>query len=226
MKKSDFPILIPVFGLVALWLRWQFLTTAVDDRGLLMAWHPLEIRLWVLTAAVLAAVIWVIRSKQAMPAMPKWAQWVGCLVLALAIAVSSSPATSIGILRTLHLIFRWAAFAAIAELSYSRLMRKAPLFLCYLVIAAFFAFHALANYQTWCRDPQMMHYVFALLSCICLMLFAYQQAARQIGIGSRPVRLFTGMMGTYLCFAAFPQWQWLYLAGGIWMLTSLERNDQ
>ena len=60
MKKStiarSLPLLAAGLGIVALGLRWALYAFAADSWGLLPAWHPLEIILWLLSAAVLVGI--------------------------------------------------------------------------------------------------------------------------------------------------------------------------
>ena len=59
-----------------------------------------------------------------------------------------------------------------------------------------------ASYQVWSRDPQIQDYIFALLGCLCLTAFFYQQTALEAGLGSKIWRLRFAFLGCYLCCAA------------------------
>lgn len=223
MKKNCTSALILLSGLGALGLREGLYRAAVDSRGLLAPWHPLEIALWALTGLTLLGVLLLVRRGEEPEGLPGWTAALGAAVLAAAVIYAGNGQITgiLPVLKTVDRVFSILAGAGLLAAAYFRLRGKTPVFGCHLAAAAFFAVHAVACYQGWSRDPQMMNYVFSLLGCLCMAMFAYQQAAGEIGIGSRRVRLFAGMMGVYCCCAAFCQGGWLYPAGALWMLTSL-----
>ena len=225
MKKNCTSALVLLSGLGALGLREGLYRAAVDSRGLLVPRHPLEIALWALTGLTLLGVLLLIIRGQEPDAFPQSAAGLGSLALAAAvIAAGVSTAGTLPAVGVLHRVFSWLAGAGLALAAYFRWKGKPPVFGCHLAAAAFFAVHGVACYQSWSRDPQMMNYVFSLLGCICLAMFAYQQAAGELGIGSRKTRLFSGWMGIFLCCAAIPRGGWLYAAGALWMLTCLSEG--
>ena len=222
MKKNCTSAPILLSGLAALGLREGLYRAAVDSRGLLTPLHPLEIALWALTGLTLLGVLLLIRGGREPDAFPRSVAGLGTLVLAAAvIAAGMNTVQTLPAVGALHRVFSWLAGAGLAGAAYFRWKGKPPVFGCHLAAAAFFAVHGVACYQSWSRDPQMMNYVFSLLGCICLAVFSYQQAAGELGIGSRKMRLFSGWMGIFLCCAAIARGGWLYAAGALWMLTCL-----
>lgn len=225
-KPTAFCFLITVLGIAGMIVRYFLYQFGPDSQGLLPAAHPLEILLWILTALTALLVLLFIRSPEAasdpvsgVPAsVGTWA-----MALAILLTLFTSDVSPIPLLTLVHRALAVLSALGLAAAGYFRMRGKKPVFGCYLAAALFFAVHAVARYRTWSSIPQMQSYVFSLLGCILLALFAYQQSAAQSGISSRGMRLFSGFMGFYCCCAALPQGEFptLYLAGALWAMTSL-----
>lgn len=217
-------------GLAALALRMALYAAAVDAKGLLVRWHPLEITLTVLTLTVLAILVPGVR-KQEIPAgfethfpasLPgafgSAAAGTGILLTVLA---GSSPSGSY--LDAAWQILGLAAPACFLLAGLARVLGKKPFFLLHVVICLFFVLHIVTRYQLWSGNPQLQDYVFSLLGTMTLMFFGFYTAAREAGYGNYPIQLGMGLAAVYFCLGELARSSSpdLYLGGLLWVLTEI-----
>ena len=217
-------------GLAALALRMALYAAAVDAKGLLIRWHPLEIALTVLTLTVLAILVPGVR-KQEIPAgfethfpasLPgafgSAAAGTGILLTVLA---GSSPSGSY--LDAAWQILGLAAPACFLLAGLARVLGKKPFFLLHVVICLFFVLHIVTRYQLWSGNPQLQDYVFSLLGTMTLMFFGFYTAAREAGYGNYPIQLGMGLAAVYFCLGELARSSSpdLYLGGLLWVLTEI-----
>ncbi len=215
-------------------LRRLLYAFAVDEGGLLTAGHPLEILLWLLTAAVTAVILLSVarldgsqRYEHNFSRSP--GAGLGHFVMAGGILVTVlffGEGTSGG----LRLLWKGVGFLSVPCLIWAGIDRwqgRRPLFWTHFTVCVFFVLHMLSNYQNWSRDPQLQDYVFELLCCACLALFAYQLTAFDVGSGRRRMTLGVGLLAVYLGFVAAPgsSFMALYLFGTVWCAGSLRRPE-
>lgn len=230
LKSNYLPYLTVSLGGVALVLRRVLYTVAVDEKNLLAAGHPLEILLWLVTAAAAVLVIgsvWKLKGSNLYEdnfgaSLPAQA---GCFAAALGIllTVLFSGSRLMDSLKPAWKVLGILSAPALVAAGLCRKAGKQPFFLLHLVPCVFFAVHMLGHYQTWSNNPQLQDYVFSLLGGIALALFAYYQAAFDVGVGKRRMQLFTGLMGVFFCCVALSgsDYPLLYLGGGAWAITDL-----
>lgn len=232
MKKSAkiLPILMLFSGAVTLALRFTLYAVAVDEKDLLTSGHPLEILLWLLTAATLALVIAAVRpldgsNRYADNFGPSVAGALGAFALAAGIllpVIFSGTGVYAGLNRLRNLLGYLAA-ASLVAVGVCRLRGRQPFFGFHGLVCLFFAIHMVSRYRTWSRNPQLQDYVFSLCACIALMLFAFYQAAFDVGSGRRRMQLGTGLMAVYLCIGALygAENPLICVTGCVWVLTNL-----
>ena len=235
MKYSVKPGLLKLFtlsaGLLGLLLRLVLFSTAVDEKGLLMAGHWAGVSEWVLTGLVLVAVFGLTRvfhgsgtSRYDYPV--SIGAGLGCLVLGGTILVSSiralaNPPSSIADL--VCLILSFLTVIALLAIAVCRFAGAKPLFLLHGVLCAYFAISMVGQYQQWSSDPQLQDYAFCLCAYLALMLTAYHLAAFDASMGSHRSLWLMGLVAVYLCCLGLqcvtdaP----LLLAAGFWALTNL-----
>ncbi len=219
-----------ILGILGLALRQGLYAFGLDEKNLLVPFHPLEISLWavtVLTVVLILLTVWKGIGSEAYGDNfhPSFPASFGHILAAAGIALTvllNQPAMigpvgqlwKYGGLLSAPLLI-WAAFC--------RVLGKKPLFLTYVVVSVFFVFHLVCHYQTWCSNPQLQDYVFAFLACLGLMLFSYYQAAFCVGAGHRRILLGVGLVTLYLCIVniANTEYLYLYLGCGIWVATGL-----
>lgn len=217
-------------GLAALALRMALYAAAVDAKGLLLRWHPLEIALTALTLTVLALLVPGVR-KQEIPdgfethfpaslpgAFGSAAAGAGILVTALAGSASGGS-----YLDTAWQLFGLAAPVCFLLAGLARALGKKPFFLLHVVICLFFVLHIVIRYQLWSGNPQLQDYVFSLLGAMVLMFFGFYNAAREAGCGNYPMQLAMGLAAVYFCLGELARSSSpaLYLGGLLWVLTEI-----
>lgn len=222
MKKS---ILLPgaafgcaFLGLITWALRWRLLTTAVDEKGLLAAGHPLSAVCWILTALAVLLTVLCFRKE------PKTVCLAGGTVSGVLRAVAMIVACVL--FWNSDLLGKVAALAAavtaVVSLG-SLVIKKIPAAVLDIPMLVFFLLCLLSRYQVWSAEPELQRYCFALLALVCLMMATYQRSAVSLGMAKGRLFLGSGCLGVFFAFAAATDrgFAVLFLVLGTWMLTEL-----
>lgn len=213
-------------------LRSVLYLTAVDAKGLLLRNHPLELLLWVCTAA--AAAVAVLAARRGCRDKSYAANFDASLPAALGhilagsgilLTVLQGPAPSAELIGTIWKVAGIVSCPLLYGAAFCRVRGSRPFFGLYGMISVFFAIHLVASYQLWCADPQLQNYVFAFLASLALMLFAYYQTAFCVDGGSSFRLRLTGLLAVYFCVTALAAGTAPYLYGGcaVWAFTGLSR---
>ena len=237
MKRNSgsyrLPVMMLIWGIAALALRKALYATAVDVKGLLLRYQPLEIALTVLTVGVLVRIAVAVRKgKRSVPyedaqfaglsgAIGNVAAGAGILITVL----TTAPGMG-GYLESAWRCFGLAAPVCLLLAGIAKALGKKPFFLLHVVVCLFFAVHIVTRYQLWSANPQLQDYVFALLGAMALMFFGFYTAAREADCGNERMRLGTGLAAIYLCLAELARSSCpeLYLGGAVWVLTELNNK--
>lgn len=230
LKSKNLPILTAALGGIGLVLRRILYAVAVDQKNLLSMGHPLEILLWLVT---LAAVVLIVVSVWKLDGSNRYAD---NFQPSLAAAAGHFAAAA-GILLTVlfsresvsgAMYNGWKVLGILSALALvlagiGRMKGKRPLFLYHMVVCVFLVFHMLGLYQAWSSNPQLQDYAFDLFGCSALTLFAFYEAAFDVGSGKRRMHLATGLLAVYFSCVALSgsQYPLLYLAGAAWAATDL-----
>jgi hypothetical protein len=225
------PVLAALLGAVTMVLRCGLYLTGLDEKNLLMDGHLLSTLVW---ASVIAAVLilglpmirlmrgaWEDDSTQ-----PDIVGAIGALVLSLAIGgcvyTEGLPFTLVEKLST---VVGLLCVPCLMVAAVYRVKGQRPFFLCHGVVCVWFCLHLVMRYSVWSANPQLQDYVFAMLACVCLGLFAYQQTALDVQMGSGKLQYVFGLLAGFLGIAALYGAEpfWLYPAGALWALTNLSR---
>jgi len=227
-KTASFWMLL--LGLVAAIARGFAYMLAVDEKGLLVRFHPCSVVLGILCAAALILALAQLKGKKS---SGKWEDTfpsgktsaLGCLAMAvgigLTVASGNDPARGnlaalwnvSGVLSALGLV--WAAL--------SRMKGQKPFLPIYAVVCLFLALHMVSRYQPWSGDPQVMDWIFSLFGAVGLTLCAYHLAAFAVDAGHRRTFRTVGMLTVFSCGATLlhTDYLWLYLGGLVWVFTAL-----
>lgn len=198
MKKTNLLVAAPILGIVAMLVRGMMYSYCIDDRGLLMTGRPEVIYLAVLT---LAAVVLCFLTKE--PEKTRYRAVDAYIWFLMAFLWPQSLSdTAASTMRLLFALSRYVGAALAAVLAYFAFRKKKPVFGLSAGLCVCFILRLVASYQVWSRDPQIQDYIFALLGCLCLTAFFYQQTALEAGLGSKIWRLRFAFLGGYLCLAA------------------------
>lgn len=218
MNRSKLYIAAPLLGLAAMALRRGMYTLYTDVQGLLIPGNPLAL---LLPAVTLLAMVLLSLARepelQAAPRLSAYSNW----ILALGLLLPQQRAACVApLLWGIFQLTRYLSCAALVILGFFRARgKKDSLCLNALVCIGFIA-RLVASYQVWSRMPQMQNYVFSLLAVILLAAFAYQQAAKEVCLGSPLWRLRFGLWGTFACLSASvgATDQPFYLFAALWLM--------
>lgn len=229
LQPKFLPFLIAGMGAMACALQWGLYAVGVDEKNLVTAWHPFGVMLWILTAAAALLVVLAVwklggsrKYSKNFPA--SIAAALGNLALAAGIALTVVFAWQA------NSTMEWArnvvgllAAVGLILVGVSRLRGKRPVFLFYGLLCICFALHMVSQYRQWSSNPQLQDYVFTMLGCALMMLFAYQHTAFAVGMGSRRLHLGMGLLAAYCCLVAMAntEYPFLYAGGCLWALTNL-----
>ena len=226
MKKLKFPVLMAILAAAAFGLRWGVYATAVDEKNLIIAGHPIVVVLWVLTAAALglaAFAAW--KTKEESLSFDAFAPAFlghGLLGAALAVTVLLNPLPMPGILGQLWKILALVSAPCLLFAGFERMRGKMPFFGLYALPCLFFAVHVVAHYQSWCANPQFTDYAFGLLASVALALHCYQLSAFSAEMGEKKMLVLTGLAALFLCVGEMANglYPYLYLGGAVFCLTN------
>lgn len=229
LKSTQLPVLVLGISGVCFALRWLLYRVAVDEKNLLLSGHPLEVLLWILTAAAAAltvAVVWKLdgSNRYVDNFRPSVESAAGDFLLAIGIGITllmmGKSETKLDWART---IVGCLAAVSLVPAGISRFQGKRPFFAFHSLVCVFFVIYMVGRYQIWVGKPQLQDVVFELFGCITLMLFSYHQAAFDVGSGSRRMQLAMGLLAVLFCAAvlAYTEHWVLYLTALIWAATNL-----
>lgn len=221
-------LMLLALGGVGLVLRRLLYSLALDEKNLLPMGHPLETILWGLTAAAGAAVVvFCFRTDKNLTLRSGGGleQAVGHLLMGLCIilTVLVNPAKMPGALGIAWQALGYLAPVCLVLAGASRASRKQAHFLLHLPTCLFLMVHMVNQYRTWSAEPQPQAYVFALLGCVGLTLFAYYCTAFDVAMGNSRMYVGAGLASLYLCTVnlARTEYPLLYLGGIAWVATDL-----
>lgn len=196
MKKTNLLVAAPILGGLAALSRNGLYQAGVDERGLLTPGRPEAIYLAVLTLAAVVLCFLIQEPEKTRPSHVIPYTW---FATAMLWPQSLSPAAS---MKPLLIVSQAAGAVLAAAMVYFAVRKKKPVFGLSAGLCVCMILRLVASYQVWSRDPQIQDYIFALLACLCLTAFFYQQTALEAGLGSKIWRLRFAFLGCYLCFAA------------------------
>ena len=217
------PLVTAGLGGIALALRQCLYAFATDHKGLLIPMHPLEIALWLVSAA---AVLWVIASVKRESAVPAFVSAMGCFAFAVGVGVTALLAEGGSSLAAVARISALPVIPALAYIGLCRRSHKPPFFLCHALLCIHLTLYTVCRYQLWSSHPQLQDALFPMLGCIFLMLFSYYQAAQDVAMGKPKLQLASGLLAGFCCITAVSGGSdaLLYSTGALWALTNLTHS--
>lgn len=219
LKKRLAPVVLAM-SLLAFALRYGLYTFGLDEKGLLIAAHPMQLCLWALTAVAVALAVLLTEEEAAqnrdsrLEALGEFLAAVG-IALALLTRIPGSATVLDGLLLALCVL-------AAAGLGYGLILRRMGRPMSILSCAApclFFAVYMVCNYRVWSARPQLQDWFFPAMGAMTAMIFAYLRCVP----GRFRLRRITGLLGCFACFAALGSCAdpTVYLGAGLWMITNL-----
>lgn len=195
---------VPAFAAM-LWLQ----NGGRDDRGLLVAGHPSEILLWVLTALMAAVTVWQVwplggktRYGRMFPASGMGAGGIAAAAIGMLAAAWNIWSSGAGLLEAAGAVLGLAAGLALFCLAWCRHQGVRGSYLLWAAVTAFLMLRLMFLYRGWSAQPELMNYCFPLLASVCLSLAMYHRTAFAVGMGSRRMYLFFTQMGAFCGLAA------------------------
>ncbi len=229
LKTNVLPLGAAILGIIGCALRWLLYAVATDQKNLIPLGHPLEIGLWLVTAAAALLIlfsVWKLRNahrgddrfQKNIPA----AAGSGFMALCILIAVLGDGLNLSGLALVRDLLGVLSA-VALAVIAMNRCQGRRPFFLLHGLVCVFFAVHGVSCYRGWSCNPQMMDYVFTLFANTGLMLFAFYHGCLEVDMGKLRMLPGVGLLTAYCCAVALSggEYALIYLGGALWTLTNL-----
>lgn len=234
MNISYHPKYLPFFaigtGLLGLLLRLWLLQTGLDDKGLLVANHPANYLVWILSVAVVACLFfgtWGLRGAPKysfnFPAfIPGGAGTILAAVGILICTVAELAGNPDGF-GFLMCIFGFLAAMALVFTGCCRCTGAHPSPIFHTVASIYLLLRLVWMYRQWSADPQMQDYAFQLLALVCLMLACHHRSAFDANMGSRRAYAGFSLAALYFCIVALPGCDSMafFLACTAWMGSNL-----
>ena len=224
LRSKFVPLIMAGLGIVGFALRQGLYTVALDHKGLLLAGHPLQWLLFAVTAAAIGLAVLSGMGKEQRSNGGCRLAALGSMVLAAGILIALLPegfAVS-GLARMRSILGVLAAAAMIAG-AIQQLRGQRVFFLLPGILCVFFAVHMVSCYQGWSSNPQILDYLYTLLTSVGLMLFAYQQSACAADCGNGMLLKIFGCLSVFSGITALSGTEYpaMYLCGSLWALTTL-----
>lgn len=222
-------ILIPLAA-AGFALRYLVYRYAVDEKNLVVTFHPLVITLWVLTLAALGYALYSALQEEKLDNVPlhfpaSKSAFLGHGMLAAGMLCTAvlNPAPIAGLLGMLWKLFGILGGLGLLWAGGVRLTGKQPFFGCYGLPCLFALIHVVVHYQLWCSNPQLTDYGFDLLGTVALAFLTYHLSAFCAGLPKRRILSLSApclvfFYATAMAFGAYPH---LNLGGFLFGLTCL-----
>lgn len=179
---SKLPVLSAIcagLGLVCLCMQQWTLTTGEDSKGLLAVGHPGKLLSWLLLAAVIGILCFALKERQVYYFSPTPLSAVSMLSFTVGYGFTawkllSQPAQTLAV--SAGILAAVSALCALAlTFAMYRKLRLHPLVYCPAVV--FLMLFLVCRYQQWSGEPELLRYLFPMLSVVGLLLTSYHRAA-------------------------------------------------
>lgn len=213
-----------ITGLLCCFLRLWFLTTGLDEKGILTTGNPGNILSWVITgAAVLVILMFNLtlppsRHRIVQPTVPY-------IVSSLTFCVGIAASTAVLLqgnapLTVLTGIVGIVAILLCVYTAYLRAKGRKIHFLLHCPAVIFLMLFPVYQYQHWSATALLSAYCFQLLASVSLMLSAYHKITLESGAGNYKRYLLFSHLAVFFCLAAIPgsRHGLFYCTAGLWML--------
>ena len=221
------PWLAPVLGLLGMLAMWAMFAFGIDERGLLIPFHPSILAVWLLTAAMAVGLLLMLRNmedtagyRRLFPDSRLAALGTLCAAVGIrATAVESLTAMDEPV-RIVSGLLKIAAGIALIYLAWCRWKNVRGSFLAWAAVTAYMLLRIMFEYRSWSTQPELLRFLFPLLASVCLVLAMYHRTAFCVKMGSRSQFLFFSQFGAFCCLLALPGTPVpFYLGMAVWALT-------
>ena len=208
-KKKSFQLTLTALaaGAAAAVLRYFLYAAAVDDRGLLIKGHPLEIAGWALLAALLGALYFLTnglsKTRLQVPVGP--VPGAGSILLALGLAAAALHADPRFSLMKIAGMIAWLAAACMIFSGISRFQKKRPFFLLMVVPCIFFILYLVGLYQVLRGIPQIGDCLPAVGAAVSMLMLSYHQAAMDLHSSNVRSQVFYSGLTVFFCLTCLAE---------------------
>ena len=237
INPKNIPLLVLLSSLLAVGLRIWTRGGGPNDAGL-FAHKPLAwVLLWLLTAAVIASMVYALRrlkhSGTYRDNYPRSAMAALCAVpAAVSFLVSGyvQLRDSVGlglpgmtVVDTVTGILALVAGLCLLLSAVYRFLGKKPFFLINGLICVYLAVRLFNCCRIWSNEPQMGIVVFPFLASMSLMLSAYHRVCFDVDLGKRFISAFWSLLSVYFCVVAMLSFEQPLFYGlcALWQMTDL-----
>ena len=221
MKNELILSMTALLGLGAAFLRHRMLTTAIDEKGLLVPGHPTTIALWAVCLGFLAAAFVLSRSQNVTAAFRE--HFPPCKIRGSLGIIGGALVTLYGAKMLMQVqllvgVFGIAAGISMVFTGICRLRGKHPSPMFHCVVCVFFIIRLVLSFQLWSADPQLQDYVVQLMACISLMMFAFHRASCDANQINPKRTAFFSLCAGFFCMASLSDTDLslLLLGAGLW----------
>ena len=211
-------------GAMALILRIR-LFAQVDEKGLLPEGRFAEVLIFLLAALTFGLLALLVQSLR--PAHKYSTLFpagiigaVGCGAGAVGILTAGffSFQAGTGMMERLAGILGILAAASLCYTAFQRLRGKRPAQILEVVVLLFFVVYAVIRCRGWGKESQLIVYFFPLLTCVGLMIHAYDLLAAATKSGNRKMLVFISQATLFCCTVSLNEPDWsFYLGMAIWL---------
>ena len=231
MKRSlinkIIPWLAPALGLPGAAAMWAVYEFGTDEKGLILPFHISALAVWVITAAMLGSLVYLIRNVEDTSGYRRLFPDSRLAALGTLIAAVSILATVVESLtamdepvRMLSGLLKIVAGIALIYLAWCRWKNVRGSFLAWAAATAYMLLRIMFEYRTWSMEPELLQYLFPLLASVCMVLAMYHRMAFAVKMGSRKQYLFFTQFGAFCCLLALPGTRVpFYLGMAVWAMT-------
>lgn len=206
---SKLPVLTALcagLGLICLCVQQWNLTSGVDSKGLLAVGHPGKLLSWLLLAAAVCIVCLALKERQVYHFSPTPLSSVSMIFFAAGYAYAAWKLLTYRDQTLSVLAGIVAAVSALCTLLLAfalyRKLRLHPFVYCPPVL--FFMLFLICRYQQWSSEPEVLRYLFQMLSVVGLMFTAYHRAALEADKKGILSYLLLSRGTIFCCIAAIP----------------------
>ncbi len=211
-------------GVLGALLRFWLLSAGTDENGLYPSGHPGWILYLVLTVGVLVFLRFLTKAPGSESAwQPNFPAGVlpalshvlaGCGIAFYSISQIGTG----GLLTMLSCLTGFFAAASFLLLGWQRFSGSQPASMAYLIPCLHFALQLFCMGRDFSAEPELLRYFPQLLAIGASALACYQLWGFGVGMGNREKSLFWTLTAAYLCLAAAPGQQVIYIGLALWHL--------
>lgn len=211
-------------GILGIGLRLWLYATGVDHKGLLLENHPAGILSFVLTAAFLAWLFWIVKAEKPSvkgnAKVARIAAAAGCMVAGAAVAAAGimEYLTGGAMLSLMTMTVCLCAGVVLIYVGLCRLQCRKPAKAAHVVMLVAFILLLISHYRSWSKEPQLQLYFFSFMAGMFLLFSVFCRAVWDMQNKGLRQMVYANQMALFLCCMSVKgDMPWFYLAMALWM---------